>query len=93
MAAGRSREVEQRLLFASDRLGVDEHRLFNVASGGGQRQVERHGDDEFVVVQAQHQTVAEHDPLDEASSDPRFRHFLTLASAETAHKGPGRGFP
>ena len=73
-------------------LRIDEHASSSSRAVCGQRQIERHRDDEFVVVQVQHQTVAEHDPLDHASPDPRFGHFFTLARRATAHKALRRAF-
>jgi len=71
---------------------IDEDDLFVVSRGLRQGEVERHRDDEFVVVvQVQHQTVAEHDPLDHTSPDPRFGHFFTLVRRATRTR-PSRPF-
>ena len=89
----RSGKVEQRPMLGLGGSRIDEDDLFVVSGGLRQGEVKRHRDDEFVVfVQVQHQTVAEHDPQDHASPDPRFGHFFTLVRRATAHKAFGVGF-
>ena len=71
---------------------IDEYRLFVVPGGLRQGEMEGHRDDEFVVIEIEHQAAAKPDALDHAAPDPRFGHFFTLARGGTVHKARGGSF-
>jgi hypothetical protein len=73
-------------------VGVDGNNLNRRRGGGRQSQANRRRDDEFVVIlEVQHETITEHDPLYRTALNPVFDQFLvghtfTLVATRHLHK-------
>ena len=92
VGARRSGEIKKRSLVDSWVIGVDGYNLNRRVGGGRQGQGYRCRDDEFVVVlEVQHETVTERDPLYRTASNPvlnqfLFGHAFTLLATRHLHK-------